>query len=84
MAAGLSQSSGKVLRVPWSMAFTAHADLDHCSGLCYLLPGAPPDIDANLQANSHWATSIYVAYVAQFLWMAWATCGGDARSRVDP
>ena len=29
-------------------------DLDHCSGLCYLLSGAPPDSDANLQANSHW------------------------------
>ena len=41
VAAGLPQSSGKVLRVPWSMAFTAHADLDHCSGLCYLLSGAP-------------------------------------------
>ena len=54
VAAGLSQSSGKVLRVPWSMAFTAHADLDHCSGLCYLLSGAPPDSYANLQANSHW------------------------------
>ena len=84
MAARLPALSGKVLRFPWSLAFTVDADVDHYFGLCFILSGPPNRFGENLQTNPHWVALTNGIGGCQHHPSVSAACWGDAQSQVVP